>query len=88
MAKFRMAAGKVVRALDPVKGEMVSSLDLKRATREEAKEYIRMYNSTERAGGAARSGNQAGEAADTFHQRAMRFGSVCEEGKQHCQRLG
>ena len=61
MAKFRAAAGKVVRALDPVRGEMVSSLDLRKATREEAKEYIRMYNSTERAGGAARSGNQAGE---------------------------
>ena len=47
MSKFKKMASKVVRALDPVKGEMVSSLDLKKATREEVKEYIKSYNSVD-----------------------------------------
>jgi len=41
---FRNLAQKVVRALDPVTGQMVSSLDLKKATHDEAKDYIKKYN--------------------------------------------
>ncbi|GMH58387.1 hypothetical protein TrST_g1003 [Triparma strigata] len=55
MSKFKRMASKVVRALDPVKGEMVSSLDLKKASAEEAKEYIRRYNSVDQGNDGKKS---------------------------------
>ena len=41
---FRNMASKVVRALDPVKGAMVSSLDISRCSHEDALNYITKYN--------------------------------------------
>ena len=41
---FRAAANKVVKAMDPVSSKMVSTVDLKLATHEEARSYIKKYN--------------------------------------------
>jgi WD repeat-containing protein 19 len=46
-SSFRNMVSKVVKALDPVTGQMVSSLDLKKCTHEEAKAYIKKYNTFE-----------------------------------------
>jgi hypothetical protein len=43
-ATFRALASKTIQALDPVKGEMVSSLDLKKSSHEDALAYIRKCN--------------------------------------------
>jgi WD repeat-containing protein 19 len=46
-SSFRSMVSKVVKALDPVTAQMVSSLDLKKSTHEEAKAYIKKYNTFE-----------------------------------------
>ena len=51
LASFRNLASKVVKALDPVSAQMVSTLDLKKATHEEAKLYMKKYNTSESGAG-------------------------------------
>jgi len=46
---FKSMVGKVVKALDPVTAQMVSSLDLMKVSHEEAKAYIKKYNTFETA---------------------------------------
>jgi WD repeat-containing protein 19 len=61
LASFRAAAAKVVKALDPVSAQMVSTIDLKRATHEEAKAYIKKYNTIASASvGEGAGGDKAG----------------------------
>ena len=43
-ASFRNIASKVVRALDPVTSQMVSSLDIHKCSHKEAMDYIKKYN--------------------------------------------